>query len=61
MRLNSKRAAAPDGSVKILPKFGFVVFESAEAVEKTLLSRPIWLEGKRLNVERKKEKKASRD
>ncbi len=39
-----------------VPNFGFVVFDSEEAVEKALASRPIMLEGNhRLGTEREKD------
>lgn len=53
MKINRK-----NGNVNNLPYFGFVVFDSAETVQKVLTNRPLFLNGSngkhRINVEEKK-------
>lgn len=54
-RINSKPSTKmPSG--KVVPNCGFVVFDSAEAVQAALKNKDVMIDGHRLNVEEKKTK-----
>jgi hypothetical protein len=60
VRINQKggregQATRGGKSPAFVPNFGFIVFDSTEAVQRAMSDKPIYLNGKhRLNVEEKK-------